>query len=46
MMSSSQKQTQRPEHIKVLKALGIKVDFDYSFLLTTERRKKADPAWK
>ena len=41
MMSSSQKLRQRPEHIKRLKKLGIKVDFDYSFLLKTERKKKA-----
>jgi hypothetical protein len=39
MMSNSQKQNQRPEHIKKLKALGIEVDFDYPFLLTTERKK-------
>jgi len=40
MMSSSQKLSQRPEHIKKLKALGIEVDFDYPYLLTTERKKK------
>lgn len=39
MMSSNQKLAQRPEHIKKLKALGIEIDFDYSFLLTTERKK-------
>jgi hypothetical protein len=40
MMSSSVKQNQRPEHIKKLKALGIEIDFNYPFLLTTERKKK------
>ena len=39
MMSSSEKLIQRPEHIKKLKTLGIGVDFDYPFLLTTEREK-------
>ena len=41
MMSCNQKLIQRPEHIKKLKSLGISVDFDYSFSLNTERKKKA-----
>ena len=40
MMSNNEKQIQRPMHIKKLKALGIKVNFDYSFLLTAERKKR------
>jgi hypothetical protein len=40
MMSSRDKVTQRPEHIKKLKSLGISVDFDYSYLLKTERNRK------
>ena len=41
MMSNNQKLAQRPEHIKKLRALGIGVDFDYSFLLTVERKKRS-----
>jgi hypothetical protein len=40
MMSSREKIKQRPGHIKKLKSLGISVDFDYSYLLKTERNKK------
>ena len=40
MMSCRLKQIQRPEHIKKLRALGIRVDFDYRFLLTKERIKR------
>jgi hypothetical protein len=39
MMSSREKINQRPEHIKKLKSMGIPVDFDYAFLLKTERHK-------
>jgi hypothetical protein len=39
MMSSREKINQRPEHIKKLKSMGISVDFDYVFLLKTERNK-------
>jgi hypothetical protein len=40
MMSSRDKVAQRPEHIKKLKSLGISVDFNYSYLLKTERNRK------
>ena len=40
MMSSSQKIKERPKHIKKLRTLGVKVDFDYPFLLKTERKRK------
>jgi hypothetical protein len=40
MMSSQEKVVQRPEHIKKLKSMGISVDFDYGYLLKTERNKK------
>jgi hypothetical protein len=39
MMSSREKINQRPEHIKKLKSMGVPVDFDYVFLLKTERNK-------
>jgi len=39
MMSSYQKKTQRPEHIKKLKALGVKVNFEYAYLLSRERKR-------
>jgi hypothetical protein len=40
MMNKKEKISQRPEHIKKLKSLGISVDFDYSYLLKTERNRK------
>lgn len=39
MMSSPERVKRRPEYIRKLKIMGIKVDFDYSFLLTAERKK-------
>jgi len=39
MMNSCQKKVQRPEHIRKLVALGSKVDFNYNFLLTRERKR-------
>ena len=41
MMSSPEKIKKRPEHIRKLRSLGITVNFDYPFLLTTERKKNA-----
>ena len=41
MMSSSQKLKQRPVHINKLRTMGVGVDFDYSFLLKTERKKRS-----
>ena len=40
MMSSSEKITQRPLHISKLKSLGVQVDFNYSFLLTKEKKQR------
>ncbi|MCL2477869.1 MAG: hypothetical protein FWF22_00100 [Treponema sp.] len=40
MMSCSEKKIQRPEHIKKLKDMGIKVDFNYSFILTREKKRQ------
>jgi hypothetical protein len=39
MMSSREKISQRPNHIKKLKSMGVSADFDYIFLLKTERNK-------
>jgi hypothetical protein len=39
MMSSREKISQRPEHIKKLKSMGVSVNFDYIYLLKTERNK-------
>ena len=38
MMSSRMKIQERPAHIKRLKQLGIKADFNYSFILTREKK--------
>ena len=46
MMSSREKITQRPLHIKKLKSLGVKVDFNYSFLLTREKKQYRSHGFK
>jgi len=40
MMHSHQKKILRPEHIKKLKNLGIQVDFNYTYLLTREKKRQ------
>jgi hypothetical protein len=39
MMSCSDHENLRPEHIRRLKALGVTSDFDYRFVLTREKKK-------
>jgi len=40
MMSSRLKKIQRPEHIQKLKSLGIRVDFNYNYILTREKKRQ------
>lgn len=44
MMSSRDKISQRPLHIKKLKSLGVQVDFEYPYTLTRERRARTQYA--
>ena len=39
MMNLRGKADERPEHIKMLRELGVSVDFDHKFLLTREKKK-------
>jgi hypothetical protein len=41
MMSSNVRLEQRPEHIKKLRALGVKIDFEYRFLLKNDKKKNS-----
>ena len=41
MMSSREKIVQRPIHIKKLKELGIQVNFNYTYLLTREKKRRS-----
>jgi hypothetical protein len=40
MVSKRQAEDMRPEHIKNLRALGMNADYNYHFLLTTEKKKR------
>ena len=46
MMNNPCHDSQRLDHIKTLKSLGSTVDFDYKYLLKTEKVKKRDPSSK